>query len=389
MAHSPLLPCLDSAPYLKFQVTNRFNPVPLPRNQVPYRLRDSISLGEWRAFWFGLEPIRQQNRRWDLLSGWGKPLVWMVYFVLLFRSDWNTTDHESLKLLMFWSSLSMLVACLNVSSTAIKNTEVRPLQIACCAAEDQLFRRHGWVLDCDYKANLCGCCISETIVYFIPVADRTNANRNVDLGGRNGGKSIEREDLLARNGYLRIELFKDGFYSWNPMSIAHIESFETLPAHLMSRDGQCWGPFWSKLLEQSKRHLLIYHCTVIFNWPMYPFLVIHTCLVENGVWTDSSLDNLSWLMIGSFWASSFFVGILMSDTQTLLREYTKELAQEGLLLESRVAPVSDSSWDGDAIYLYLYPRNTVNDNTAQSSHNNASGSISQRVGSRNNYADAA
>jgi hypothetical protein len=73
----------------------------------------------------------------------------------------------------------------------------------------------------------------------------------------------------------------------------------------------------------------------------------------------------------------------------LLREYTKELAQEGLLVESRVAPVSDSSWDGDAIYLYLYPRNTVNDNTAQSSLNNASGSISQRVGSQNNYADAA
>jgi hypothetical protein len=389
MAHSPLLPSSDAMPYLKFEVTNRFNPVPLPRNEVPYRLRGSISLGDWRAFWFGLEPIRQQNRRWDLLSGWGKPFVWMVYFVLLFTSDWPTTGHESLTLLLFWSSLSMLVACLNVASAAIKNTELRPLRVACRAAEDQLFRRHGWALECDYKANLCGCCVSETIVYFIPIADRTSTNSNVDLGGRNECKSIEHEDSLARNGYLRIQLFKDGFYSWSPISMAHLESFKTLPANLTPRDDQCWGQFWFKLMEQSKRHLTIYRCTVMFDWPMYPCLVIHSCLVESGVWNDTSLDNLSWLMTGSLLASSFFLGILMSDTQTLLREYAKELAQEGLCVESRVAPVSDSSWDGDAIYLYLYPRNNVNVSSAQTSPNNASGSLAQRVGSRNNYADMA
>jgi hypothetical protein len=384
MAHSPLLPSLDSTPYLKFEVTNRFNPVPLPRDEVPYRLRGSISLSEWRAFWFGLEPIRQQNRRWDLLSVYGKLLVWIVYVVVLFRSDWPSAGHESLTLLLFWSSLSTLAACLNAANAAMKNAELRSLRAACRAAEDQLFRRHGWALECDYKANLCGCCISETIIYFIPVADRTSANRNVDTGARNECKSIEREDFLARNGYCRIELFKDGLYSWSPMSIAHLESFKTLPANLMPRDDQCWGQFWFKLMEQSKRQLTIYRCTVIFDWPMYPFLVIHTGLVESGVWSDASLDNLSWLMVGSFLASSIFLGILMSDTQPLLQEYTKELAQEGLFVESRVAPVSDSSWGGDAIYLYLYPRNNVNDNAAQTSPDNASGSLAQRVGSRNN-----
>jgi hypothetical protein len=272
MAHSPLLPSLDSKPYLKFEVANRYNPVPHPRNQVPYRLRDSISLGEWRAFWFGLEPIREENRRLDVMFGWARPFIWMSYLVLLFQwhpwLDWTMTGHESLTLVLYWTGLKLLVICFNVASAALKNTELQPLRIACCAAEDNLFRGHGWAIECDYKPNLCGCCVSETVVYFNRITDRTTTNIT-DLDNRRECKSIEREDSLARNGYLRIALLSaEGFNIWSPISISHLESFKTLPTSLMPKDEQCWVQFLSKLIEQGKKQLTIYllysggHCTL-------------------------------------------------------------------------------------------------------------------------------
>jgi hypothetical protein len=391
MAHSPLLPLLDSKPYLKFEVTNRFNPVPHPRNQVPYRLRDSISLGEWRAFWFGLEPIRDENRRWDVMFGWGKPFIWMAYLVLLFRwhpwLDWTIAGHESSTLVLYLTSLNLLAACFNVANVALKDAELQPLRIACRAAEDHLFRRHGWAIECDYKRSLCGCRVSETVVYFNRVTDRSNANRSADLGGRSEGKSIEREESLARDGYLRIALLKlEGFSSiWSPISIAHIESFKTLPANLVPRDEQCWVLFLSKLIEQSKTHLTIYRCIGLFNWPIYICLVIQACLVESHVWSDSSPDIAIWLIVGSWFSTYIFAGILVCDIVSLLNEYEKELAQEGLFVECRGAPASESN-SIEAVYLYLYPRNFANEAT-HALPNSGIGSVVQRGGGRSNYTD--
>jgi hypothetical protein len=387
MAHSPLLSSLDLKPYLKFEVTNLYNPVPLPRNQVPYRLRDSISLGEWRAFWFGLEPIRDENRRLDVMFGWARLFIWMAY--LVFWLDWSIAGHESLTLVVYLTSLHLLVACFSVAKVALKNAELQPLRITCRAAEDHLFRRHGWAVECDYKRNICGCRVSETVVYFNRITDRTNANRNVDLGGRSECKSIEREESLARNGYLRIALLKaEGFSSiWSPISIAHIESFKTLPTNLMPRDEQCWILFLSKLIEQSKMHLTMYRCIALFDWPIYICLVIQVCLVESGVWSDSSPDIAIWFIVGSWLAIYIFVGVFLCDTLTLVEEYTKELAQEGLFVEARGAPVGDGS-SGEVIYLYLYPRDFANE-TAHTPTNSRIGGIIQRSDSRSNYTDMA
>jgi hypothetical protein len=133
------------------------------------------------------------------------------------------------------------------------------------------------------------------------------------------------------------------------------------------------------VLEPILVHLTIYRCFALFGWPLYPCLVIHACLVEYGVWSDSSPEIAIWLIVGAWFSNYIFAGITLCDTFTLLNEYAKELAQEGLFVEPRSAPAGHSRLGGDAIYLYLYPLNCTSE-TAHTLSNSGNGSIVQRGG---------
>jgi hypothetical protein len=112
-------------------------------------------------------------------------------------------------------------------------------------------------------------------------------------------------------------------------------------------------------------------------------------LVESGVWSDGSVEIVIWFIVGCWLAAFILGGTIFYDTQTLLREYTKDLARDGLYVEFRIAEVGKSSWSGEATYLYLFPLNNANKNTARALPTSRIGSIAQRGDSRNNGTDIA
>jgi hypothetical protein len=349
---------LEATPYLSFFVSFKYHQLQYPFDEVPHRLQNVVSLTEWLLLWYQLDTISRRSRLLGALSDWGIPCVWAGYLGLLFW--WHLwLDHNSLTLLLYWSSLMVMLDGSSAAKAALKKSELQQLRVICRSVEERLFRRHGWAVECTYEPVLC-CCIYKTMVYFIPVVDRNNARSALlesgtgsehvgDVGEYN---SLDRDDLLAYNGYLRILLFKDGGYQWNPMAISYLESFKTLPANLMPRDEQCWAQFWSKMLEQSRMHLTMYHAFSVFNWSMYPCLVILACLVESGVWSYNSVHIAFWFIVGTLLAAPILGNIIAHDTRTLLRDYMPELARQGLFVEFRIT---------EGFYLCLFPIKVTNE----------------------------
>jgi hypothetical protein len=70
--------------------------------------------------------------------------------------------------------------------------------------------------------------------------------------------------------------------------------------------------------------------------PCTLLLAILACLVESGIWSYYSVHIALWFIVGTLLAAPMLRNIMAHDTRTLLRDYTPELARQGLFVEFRI-----------------------------------------------------
>jgi hypothetical protein len=318
---------------------------------VPLSLQDSISLTEWRSFWCDLEPVLLRNERIETYVRWGSLFYLAAYIAFpLWLASLSEAWHEVLLL----SSIVLLMWGFYVARACVQGVQLRALQDACRSAENAVFRSHGWALDAHHEmSNVCCCDIgNRSVVYFIPL-QRIGSNLSAS-----GGATAEDMDSLASEGYLRIELFKNDAFvcQWSPIALSYLDSFSTLPNRLRPLEEQVWTSFWSKMMQQSKNHLMVHRGALVLMWSLVVVFVSLQYFFIVGVLSGDEFAFANWLgfvaflMIGMCWTSRF------GQKLDLVHSHTLELSRQGLYIECRKVPAC-KSYGGRTYYLYLYPGN--------------------------------
>jgi hypothetical protein len=327
-------------PYFRFPLSSLSQtglpplPVAMEHQHVPVEC--------WDAFWSKVQPIAYSRVDFfATISIVCLCLVAAVYFLVTAYFLISDGPHL-LVYLPFWISFPAFTS-IAVLSGRTKNSQLKAIRSLCVKAEQGVFRRYGYALECDYEG-------SDLYLYILPVACCVSDEPSATL----------------QNGYLRMKVL-DGtpaMCGWNIVSKTTLAYYDYLPNEFESLARDDWTEFWFKMTEASEDLLSSYRIYFALLWTCI-FLMFATT-VDTYVTGDHTVIYLAFSLFyvaGSvlfLHAARRFLNASYKPP-LIVAQYAAKFAQQDVYMEYR--KLMKFHWCTGhyyGYYIYLFPQRSAN-----------------------------
>jgi hypothetical protein len=339
MMASPLLVEETSArapPYFRFLLSSKSLPPYLPA-----AMETHVPIETWAAFWSRMAPY---VRRVELFETIYQTVLLVLAAVWCGFVFYLPTIVDSL-FVVYLSAILIVVpmgAVITVSGR-VRQSQLESVRTFCREEEERAFRRHGFVLECDYEFFNNGTC--GLYVYFLP-----------------GAAVDDEQSANSRHVYLRIEVWSAllAGSGWNSISLPALSSYEYLPSGFEALSHDEWAEFWSKFIEVSRECQSAIRLRVVIQGTLLVYIVSLQLVSEY----DAAFYVVFVLIIpylcAVFYALRRFRNVIKKPP-LVVAEYADKFAQHGVYMEYRkLLKFHRSSGPRCCHYVYLFPRTISN-----------------------------
>jgi hypothetical protein len=217
----------------------------------------------------------------------------------------------------------------------IVRVQLETIRKVCREEEENVFRRHGFALECDFEFNKHS---SGHYVYFLLLGDTVGDN-----------------EANYRNSFLRIQVW-NGIFLWNSILLPALASYESLPTGFETLPHDDWVEFWSKLTRVSRESRSPMRLLVVYPWTI-PVLFFSTFLMNVEIMSEYFAAVIFLL----FLFSTFFYSLaarqfrdVIAKPPLIVGEYAAKFAIQGVTM------FHWCSGPNGEHFIYLFRRTTEN-----------------------------
>jgi hypothetical protein len=337
----------SNPPYIRYVLSTSNVPTRPPTS----RDGRSFPINEWHALWSSkLVPIVRTVEFYDalcstivmtLVVGW---FIGVALFLALSTfANWDRVFRYTVLYILTTYFI------LNAWFGRARKTQWQSIQDV-LVDDDNVAARlelYGFNVECDYEfwgSPGSGSVSSHFCLYLIPIIPH---GKGEDIDG------------VARNGYLRIQLFDWGYFGckWTPVSLAHLASFDSLPNDFQPLESS-WQNLWPKMQAISVKALSASRRLLVVNGAFF-LLFLVMLMLPNDV-ADFFFDWFSVVGLPIAYWSLQHVQVIRGQRE-LIQEHVGAAARQGFHIEHRRA-YGFSYWCGlhGVHYMYMFPCSTSN-----------------------------